>query len=1072
VAQPLSLGKGEVTTARGEKLSGKSIVIPGFEEYKLVAVPPRGSKAKSNKMSWQIFEQTTGEPIADNGPIVPATAHLDTMTNAAKQAQKRLTQIGKDALDQKISDRLNTPASPLPSVGDANKGPVSKATPNGPDVAPATPAAPAAEAVAGKQAWEQSLLDYGKSRLPTETAAKITDPRQVANFSAQHIKEVKAALDRGDPVPAAVLREYKGTDWADAALAKMGAKPEAVPPKTQGTEKGAVNIGAPVEAVAKFATDEVVPAAKGAAKGFAESWDWLKRTFTPAIRGPEAKAAAGIVRENTAEAAMTEARAAEGLRKATSFFDRVDKQEAYDFMDRMEHGQPQARLELQVFADRMRQSLDQLRDRIRALGTGALDSFNEDYFPHIWKDPDRAKAFMAAALSGRPFEGSKAFLKQRTLPTIADGLRNGFEPVSDNPVDLVLLKMREMNKYLVAHKSLQMMKDVGLTQFATSAAKAPDGWRQIDDPIARVSYRNAEGERVLAGHYYAPEPVATLLNNYLSPGLRGNAAFRGYLTSANWLNQFQLGLTAFHAGFTTIDVGVSKLALALNNLSHGRVAEAGKAAIGVPISPVTNYLRGRRLIKELMNPGSQGGDYASLAEGYIAGGGRAKMDAIYRTAITRNMVKAWAHGNPIGALLRLPFAAIEQAARPVMEHLVPIQKAGVFADLARMELDRNPNMTAAELRETMGRISDSVDNRMGQMVYDNLFWNKVAKDLGMASTRSLGWNLGTLREVAGGTKQLVTSPYSIAKGRGISYKTAYTVALPMMVGTMGAITTYLFTGHGPQELKDYFYPPTGRLDKDGQPERVALPTYMKDIAHTYELAKTGYQREGIEGAIKGPGKIVEAKLHPAIGLLADMFSNKDFYGTQIRNSDDPLVKQALDSLKFAAVQTQPFGVRGIRQELKAGAGASSLLPMVGMTPAPKYINASDAELLASSMVQSKMPSNTQTREEFERAQLKHELGHDLTKLPDAVRSGTITPKEAAAIARRAHQSLLSLHVKSLDLPEAIKVYRIATLAERATLRPTILTKYSNFTKAHPQPEIDAMRKTLAGFGLVTPKAGT
>jgi hypothetical protein len=64
--------------------------------------------------------------------------------------------------------------------------------------------------------------------------------------------------------------------------------------------------------------------------------------------------------------------------------------------------------------------------------------------------------------------------------------------------------------------------------------------------------------------------------------------------------------------------------------------------------------------------------------------------------------------------------------------------------MAAMELAGKP------LLEKLGKAWDSVDNRMGQVVYDNLFWRKSIKDIGMASVRSLGWNLGTFRELGGG----------------------------------------------------------------------------------------------------------------------------------------------------------------------------------------------------------------------------------------------------------------------------------------------------------------------------------
>jgi hypothetical protein len=35
------------------------------------------------------------------------------------------------------------------------------------------------------------------------------------------------------------------------------------------------------------------------------------------------------------------------------------------------------------------------------------------------------------------------------------------------------------------------------------------------------------------------------------------------------------------------------------------------------------------------------------------------------------------------------------------------------------------------------------------MVYDNLFWNKAGKDIAFLCVRSVGWNLGTFRELGG-----------------------------------------------------------------------------------------------------------------------------------------------------------------------------------------------------------------------------------------------------------------------------------------------------------------------------------
>src|SRR6202012_2529325 len=99
-------------------------------------------------------------------------------------------------------------------------------------------------------------------------------------------------------------------------------------------------------------------------------------------------------------------------------------------------------------------------------------------------------------------------------------------------------------------------------------------------------------------------------------------------------------------------------------------------------------------------------------------------------------------------------------------------------------------------RTAMQKAWESVDNRMGQLVYDNLFWNKTAKDLGMLAIRSVGWNLGTVREVIGGVKdwgEFFAKGATPGKKAEFTHRMAYVTALPIVVGTMGAITNTLLT---------------------------------------------------------------------------------------------------------------------------------------------------------------------------------------------------------------------------------------------------------------------------------------
>jgi hypothetical protein len=156
----------------------------------------------------------------------------------------------------------------------------------------------------------------------------------------------------------------------------------------------------------------------------------------------------------------------------------------FDFIDRMEEGREQTDAHLTEAAGHMRKLLDTTRDEIRALGTGKLENFIKDYFPHIWKDPRQAENVIGKILGKRPLEGPKSFLKRREIPTTAEGLAQGLEPVSDNPVDLVLLKLREMNRYLLGQRILNEMSDVGLAKLIPHDGRAPVGYTRINDKIA------------------------------------------------------------------------------------------------------------------------------------------------------------------------------------------------------------------------------------------------------------------------------------------------------------------------------------------------------------------------------------------------------------------------------------------------------------------------------------------------------------------------------------------------------------------------------------------------------------
>src|ERR1035437_2844292 len=216
------------------------------------------------------------------------------------------------------------------------------------------------------------------------------------------------------------------------------------------------------------------------------------------------------------------------------------------------------------------------------------------------------------------------------------------------------------------------------------------------------------------------------------------------------MNQLQLGLSGFHLGFTSFDTFVSKIALGLHELAYtGKhllqgdpgqaVASLGRAAwdIGTsPLAPVINAIRGHKGLKEWNHPGSQGAEIGYIVDAIAGSGGRASMESFYRTHVGDKVMSAYRQGNIVGTLARVPGLMVELPTRAIMEGVVPRQKFGVTMDLLHMEMKNNPGISRDALMEKGRKIWASADNRMGQLVYDNLFWHKLPTDIAMASIRS------------------------------------------------------------------------------------------------------------------------------------------------------------------------------------------------------------------------------------------------------------------------------------------------------------------------------------------------
>jgi hypothetical protein len=255
----------------------------------------------------------------------------------------------------------------------------------------------------------------------------------------------------------------------------------------------------------------------------------------------------------------------------------------------------------------------------------------------------------------------------------------------------------------------------------------------------------------------------------------------------------------------------------------------------------------------------------AVNDGFIKAGNTLKMDPFYRTRASGSFFNAIQKGTfkselksaaermykgtpyeKMKGVVDMGANIIQSAAAPLFEHYIPAVKRGAYAAAMEDWVKSNPNATAKEMADASIKLSDSIDNRFGELVQDNLFWNKALKQVAQIMLVSPTWTLGTIREIGGGLKDIPGSLKGIVEGKGITDRTAYVAALATQVALKNAIYTYIKNGvipaaqtGDPSKLtdpnaiphgKDFMAGRTGGTDiASGKPERVITPGYEKDV---------------------------------------------------------------------------------------------------------------------------------------------------------------------------------------------------------------------------------------------------
>jgi hypothetical protein len=266
--------------------------------------------------------------------------------------------------------------------------------------------------------------------------------------------------------------------------------------------------------------------------------------------------------------------------------------------------------------------------------------------------------------------------------------------------------------------------------------------------------------------------------------------------------------------------------------------------------------------------------------------------------------------------------ALRTIQAPLHEFYIPQMKVGAFAQVMQDALRLEPNMPPTRLRAVAGNIWDSIDNRMGQLVYDNKFWNKTAKDIAHIALRAPGWDYGTIAEIGGGAADLARfKREQVGNMSQITDKASYTIALAVGTAMIGGIYGYLM-GKPPEKLEDYYFP----QNELGQ--RVVLPGYHKDV-YNY---------------ITAPGETLANKINPLPPFLWNMVGRpavngslsaaRSWNGAAVTMHGAPWEEQLGDYAAAMAREFEPMVSQQLSHPNPAQAGIPEYQRLLGVSPAP------------------------------------------------------------------------------------------------------------------------------------------
>jgi hypothetical protein len=567
------------------------------------------------------------------------------------------------------------------------------------------------------------------------------------------------------------------------------------------------------------------------------------------------------------------------------------------------------------------------------------------------------------------------------------------------------------------------------------------------------------------------------LNNYLSTDyIRQHPLGHALMMAKNLTTAVELAVSPFHLFFEGIESMGSQLALGVqrfwNNgvrLGNGgelikgmkemstfiaapyMVSRAGGSILRYAKNP-NEFLqtpRGQQFIKEFPDAPRV---VAQLFNGGLTWG----VNRDYRFDPEQSLVEAYKTGNYVGAVLRAVPWINTMLMKPLFGALIPRLKWGfALQQYSQQMIDHQAAIADGDMTESqvVRDVVDTVENRFGEMNFDNIFWNNTFKSVMQLLFRSVTWKLGNWRgAVSAIGPEMVQSfrdplkamredytRWKAGNNDGGNYhrageylprignNQAWLIGVAFTTAFIGAVLSKTLSGKWPWEWVDEdrqkgqslagaialetVHPRTGRINEHtGKPERISLPTGMKDFEH----------------AFRDPRSYAKSSMSGMAAKAIDTWENKDSFGNYVYDPHGKTYEQLRDI--FGYNMPEPMSIKNLTDKYGAQDATSKTLRAAGIGNASADLDMTPAE---------QRLRDTHHHDPLTPEQVKQREEKNVKPTKAQLRSA----------ARGRNLDYLQRLFKAASYADARDVFEnYATPAQQKELRPLLAEKRANYLK--------------------------